>query len=319
MSSTTDQDQTPTPPANVEEILNEAATAGRVDSGRIADLSDPTRAQVTSFTSTWERLPVQTRRDVIREMIRQGDEDLKLDFSRFLRAVLHDADAETRALAIRGLWEDETPSFLSELCEIAATDDDPAVQETVAGALGHFSYLVELDELTPDQVEKTRSALLSLMNDGANWMVRRRALESAAFMSADERVTAAIAEAARSDFEQERAGALVAMGRNLDQRWLPTILADLKNEDPDIRCEAARAAGHFGDSAAIDPLSRLVDDEDDEVRHVAIEAVGRIGGREALDVLRFLRRDAPKDLEKSIDLAIEEAEFVSETTGLEHE
>lgn len=318
MSSTTDQGQTPDPPASVQDILTSAAT-GQVTLERIAEISDPSREQVRDFQTVWDSLSLSKRREIIREMVRQGDEDLEVDFNRYFRVALRDEDAEIRALAVQGLWEDDTSSYLMELCNLALTDEDPAVQETVATALGQFSYLAETGELPPEQVERLRQALFALMSSGDNWMVRRRALESAAYLSHDEQINAAISDAAQSDFERERAGALIAMGRNLDERWFPTILAEMRNEDPDIRCEAARAAGQFGDSSAIDQLTRMVDDEDDEIRHVAVEAIGRIGGRRAIDTLRFLEKEAPEELQEPIKRALEEAEFLAESTGMERE
>ncbi len=316
MSSTTDQDQTPTPPANVQEILNEFA-AGYVDSGRVTELSDPSRDQVRSFVTIWPTLPVATRRDVIREMKRQSDEDLDVGFHRFFRQVIADEDDEVRALAIRALWEDDTRSFLFELSELANVEESAAVQEAIALSLESFSYQVELDELDEESAARTQKALFHLLDNGRNWMVKRRALESASYMSRNQRVKDAIQYFYESDFEQECAGALIAMGRNLDPEWFPLVRRELKNEDPDIRCEAARAAGEFGDAAVIDELARMIDDEDEEIREVSVRSIGQIGGRKAIETLRYLETRADDELKPVVREAIEEAEFVAESTGLE--
>jgi HEAT repeat protein len=314
MSCTTDQDQTPNPPADVQEILNEFA-AGHIDSGRVTELSDPSRDQVRTFAVTWPNLPVETRREVVREMMRQSDEDLAVGFHRFFREAIGDPDDEVRALAIRALWEDENRSFLFELAELAMKEESTAVQEAIAVALGSFSYQVELEELDEDAAAQTQQALFHLLDNGKNWMVKRRALESAAFMSKNQRVKEAIQYFYESDFEQECAGALVAMSRNLDPDWFPLVRRELKNEDPDIRCEAARAAGEFGSATVIEDLARMIDDEDEEIREVSIRSIGRIGGRQSISTLRYLETQAGDELKPVIREAIEEAEFLAESTG----
>jgi hypothetical protein len=316
MSSTTDQEPAPNPPANVAEILQEAA-AGKVDSGRVSELSDPSREQLQGFDATWPTLHATTRRQLVREMMRQSDENIALDFSRYLRSAMYDEDDEVRALAVRSLWEENSLSFLHDVSDLAMKEESAAVQEAIAGTLGTFSYQVELDELDADEAALTQKALFYLIESGRNWMVRRRALESAAYMSRNERVKDAIQHAYESDFEQECAGALVAMGRNLDPAWYPIIRKELKNDDPDIRCEAARAAGEYGEAGVIDDLARLVDDEDEEIREVSIRSIGQIGGRHAIDTLRYLETQVSEEVKTIIRSALDEAEFLSESTGLE--
>jgi HEAT repeat protein len=88
------------------------------------------------------------------------------------------------------------------------------------------------------------------------------------------------------------------MGRSQDSRWLPTILLQLESEDPEIRFEAARAAGLLGSTDALPVLILAARDDDAEVRHVAISAIGQIGGRGAVRALERLAADAGEaDLE----------------------
>lgn len=318
MSCTTDQEPTPNPPVSVEDVLRECA-AGHIDSGRISELSDPSREQLQTFARIWATLPEATRREIIREMMRQRDENLELDFARYFRHAMSDADDEVRALCVRSLWEDDSLSLLVALTDQALTEESAAVQEAIASTLGTFSYQVELDELDADSAARVQRALFHLLENGGNWMVKRRALESAAYMSRNQRVKDAIQYAYESDFEQESAGALVAMGRNLDPDWYPLIRQELTNEDPDIRCEAARAAGEFGDPAVIEHLARMIDDEDDETRHVSIRAIGQIGGKPAIDTLRYLDTQVNEELKPTVREALEEAEFLAESTGLEEQ
>jgi HEAT repeat protein len=316
MSFTTDPEPTANPPVDVAEVLHESAT-GQINSGRVSELSDPSREQLQAFRSVWPDLSVKVRRELVREMMRQSDENLALDFSRYFRAAMRDDDDEVRARAIRALWEDDTLSFLHEVCALALTEESAAVQEAVAIGLGTFSYQVEMEELGEDSAARTQEALFRLIEHGRTWMVRRRALESAAYMSRNQRVKELIDDAYRSDFEQECAGALIAMGRNLDPLWSPIIIRELRNDDPDIRCEAARAAGEFGTADAIDELARLTADEDEEIRTVSVQSIGQIGGRKAIDTLRYLETQVDEELKPVVRQALDEAEFLAETTGLE--
>ena len=72
----------------------------------------------------------------------------------------------------------------------------------------------------------------------------------------------------------------------------------LESEDPEIRFEAARAAGLLGSTDALPVLLQAARDDDAEVRHVAISAIGQIGGRGAVRALERLAEDAGEaDLE----------------------
>ena len=89
------------------------------------------------------------------------------------------------------------------------------------------------------------------------------------------------------------------MGRNGDERWLPTVLKELENSDPELRFEAARAAGELESPRALVPLIPLLDDDDLEVRLAVIGALAQIGGDVA--------RKALLRCTKSPDAAVREA------------
>jgi len=70
-----------------------------------------------------------------------------------------------------------------------------------------------------------------------------------------------------------------------------TLLALLRDADPEIRADACRCAG--APPAAIPVLLDLIDDGDGKVRVAACCALGRLGRREARPALVRLLRDAP--------------------------
>lgn len=317
MSFTSHQDPATNQPTDPAEILREIA-AGQVEPGRLAELSDLSRSQVSVFAEHWQTLPDDLKRDTVLILVEMANENVALDFSRLFRLMMKEEDETVRARAIQGLWEDDSTAFLADLVELAHNDQSSAVQQAVAERLGRYSFDAETEALDSESASLTRNALFHLMDHGANWMVRRRALESASFLTGEPRVRQAILDAYESDFELEQAGAIVAMGHQLSPEWLPIVLRELENEDPDIRCEAARAAGEFEDPSAIDPLSAMIEDEDEEVRSVAILSIGRIGGKAAIDTLVYLETQVSDEHRKElITEAIEEATFLRESTGLE--
>lgn len=70
-----------------------------------------------------------------------------------------------------------------------------------------------------------------------------------------------------------------------------TVLALLRDADPDVRAEACRCTGPW--PALIPVLLALTDDGDSTVRVAALCALGRLGRREAGPALARLLRDAP--------------------------
>jgi HEAT repeats len=70
-----------------------------------------------------------------------------------------------------------------------------------------------------------------------------------------------------------------------------TVLALLRDADPEVRADACRCTG--GSPGAIPILLDLTADGDDDVRVSALCALGRLGWREARPALASLLRDAP--------------------------
>ena len=105
-----------------------------------------------------------------------------------------------------------------------------------------------------------------------------------------------------------RESALVAMGRSMLARWLPTIGAALGSASPALRYEAARAAGEMAESAralAL-PLASLIDDSDSEVALAAIWALGQVGGDFARGALQRARKGRDETRGQAADDALEE-------------
>lgn len=311
MFSTTNPPHNNDDPARIAELLRGFA-AGQRSAALVTELSDLSRPAALRVSAVWPTLPVETRRYLARQMVDLAESNLKLSFTRALRAALRDPDPDVRALAIAGLWEDESSTFLDLLIESIQTETEPIVLEAIVVALGRFNYLIGTGVLDSGREEQVRAALLDCVDSDAPVSVRRRALESVSYLSGDEEVDTCIDEAYHSRDHAMRVSAVFAMGRNLGDRWLPTVIDELGSDDSEMRYEAAKASGEFGDQRAVDPLLSLVEDEDAEVMQAAVAALGQIGGKMAVNVLRRLTRAHEDALREAAQDALAQAMYASD-------
>lgn len=284
MSSTINPPDNNIGPERVNALF-ESLARGEREEIDVSPLSDLSRPAFTAMQQHWETLDLNTRRFLMRRITESARGNIELNFERMLRHVLSDPDPENRALSIAGLWEDETPSFLNELLRIAEIETEPVVLEAVATALGHFCLLAETGSLDSYLADRVRDRLFALLEPSNDTGPRQRALEALGYLSDDFEVMTEISDAYQSPNEAMRLSALIAMGRNLDERWFDTLFDELSHEEPEFREEAARAIGQFEDERAVGPLFDLCFDEDPDVQLAAIAALGEIGGRQARQAL----------------------------------
>jgi len=123
----------------------------------------------------------------------------------------------------------------------------------------------------------------------------------------DKRVPEAIEEAHESDEQLMRVSAVFAMGRSYDERWNETVLREMRNDDPEIRYEAARAAGELEIEEAVTLLGQIAVVDEREIKEVAIWSLGEIGGSQAVRLLTALAEDAEEAEDEDLKEAIEDA------------
>src|SRR5690606_16320889 len=117
---------------------------------------------------------------------------------------------------------------------------------------------------------RAQSAVIDVLNNAAEDIdVRRRALEAIANCG-HEIVVGAINEAVENPDRRMQISAVFAMGRTCDTRWSDHVLRQLEDDDPEMRYEAARAAGELELEDAVVHLTRLALDDDREIQLVAI-------------------------------------------------
>jgi HEAT repeat protein len=194
---------------------------------------------------------------------------------------------------------------------------DPAaeVRSAAATALGRFALLAEHQKISNDNRARISQSLLAVIHNQAELVdVRRRALEAIAPFSLPE-VTQVIWEAYRREEHGLRISSVYAMGRNCDLLWMPTVLKEMDNDDPEMRYEAATAAGELGEAEAVPRLIEMTRDADMEVKLAAIRALGKIGGQEAKQRLRTLLTGKSQAVREAAEHAVAEIELYEEPSN----
>jgi HEAT repeat protein len=300
----------PATPPNERATFADALEALRRAEAKPSDLvglSDLSRQDARALAAAWPAIPLEARIGAVRDMAEMAEDLVEMNFGRAMRVALDDASPIVRQLALAALWEDEGSDLLDRFETMLQTDESQDVRAAAAEALAPFADRAASQELDAAQAEALRALLLAVASGTEPYIVRRRALESAAVFGARPDIVELIRAAYRADDAGLRAGALYAMGRSLDRRWLNVLVNELNSADAEMRFEAARACGEIGDASAVPGLAECATDQDAEVRRAAIRALGRIGGRGATSILQRLRETARPSDRDEIEEALAEA------------
>lgn len=283
----------------------------------LRQLNDIGREACDEFLVAWRAIGNDRRREIATALAALAEENTEFDFRDVFSTMLTDSDPEVRAVAVSGLWEDERLSTLRKLVPMLGNEADDDVRAAVALALGRFAYMASLDEVPAKDRVAIRDALYaSAANLDLSDAARRRSIESLGYFEGDD-VLAVIGQAYTSGRQALKESALVAMGHNLDSRWLPILEAELKSSEPALRYEAARATGEFGSEAEamVPRLLPLAEGDDSEVAQAAIWALGQIGGSAARRVLRRLSNSDDPAIQEAADEALAELALGDESFG----
>jgi HEAT repeat protein len=273
-------------------------------------LSNMTPERQALFEAAWIKLPLERRRKIAGSLNDLTEDVVELDFTSVYTFFLKDEDAEIRSKGVEGLWEDESRPVLGELLKLLENDPAPMVREKAALGVGRFAFLAELGRLPQRWIDRVRETLLAQVDNPKNSPeIQRRLIEGLGYFNNDDQVTKVIEKAYRNEDELIKAGALRAMGRNMNPRWLPEIGKELSNADPVLRYEAATAVGEMGSKELLPSLIKLTDDKDREVRLAAIWALGQIGGPEASRTLKVLVKDENSAVREAAQEALREISY----------
>ena len=272
-------------------------------------LSDLETEETRELEHIWTQIPAWRRKALLEDLEQLFEDDYLLSFDAVCRIGLNDPEPEVRFLSVRSMFDYDAPDLIPEFLSLMTEDDNADVRAAAASALGKYVYEGELEELDPQQLHKIEDALLNVLDGQDSGQVRRRALESLGFSSREE-VPALIEDAIQTARTDWIISALFAMGRSYDPRWQEPVLEMMAHDLPDIRTEAARAAGEIELSAARDLLTDLLDDEDVSVRLAAAWSLSQIGGEGAQTVLvRLLEETDDPDEIAFIENAIDNLIF----------
>lgn len=302
---------------SIETYLQELADLGTpVKSSRLIALSGLTEEERSTLTRVWFGLPSERRRSILEQVGLLAEDTPELDFDAVFLTALRDPEPALRRLALDGLWEHEERELIGPLIDLLQTDSDLGVRGEAARSLGRFVLLGEFGDVRPSDATRVSEALRSVATEPQDppW-VRARALEALGAGS-QPWVSELITEAYDSGDSDRALGAVQAMGRSADDRWVAILLTELGNTDPHFRYEAAVALGEIEDEEATAALLELVEDEDPEVQEAAIQALGRIGGDAVIEGLRRRLDDADERLQAAIQEALDDAVFGDDPLGL---
>jgi HEAT repeat protein len=287
-----------TPSQSLRRAL-EAFREGDVSQTQVGRLSDLSKDDAGVLADSWLTIPEEHRAALVRRCDELSEERLDVNFRRALRVALDDPSAVVRQLAVAALWEDDSSDLLGRLERFMQEDPSPDVRAEAASALERFAAKAVAGELSAEEADVLRRSLLEAAN-GADvpYGVQRKALESLGPFAVEPAIAEVIDHAYEGGDHGLRCSAIYAMGRSLQRRWLNHVLAELESDDPELRFEAARAAGALESADALPLLIDAAHDDDAEVRHAAINAIGQVGGRGAIRALERLSEVAGEaDLE----------------------
>jgi HEAT repeat protein len=275
--------------------------------------SSLSKNNLAALEDVWPELPVERRRGVMHDLNELGEANFEVAFEDVYRMGLEDEDAEVRATAINGLWESEEFDLIAPFIDFLQHDPDAGVRAAAASALGRFVYLGEIEELPEPQFHRIEDVLLATVQGNDDFDVRRRALEAVASSTSRAEVAPLIAKAYADPETKWRVSAIFAMGRTADaEAWGAQVCAELENTLPEIRFEAARAAGELELEDAVPALIDLLKDVDQQVREAAIWSLSQVGGEEARRALTRLMRRADEDERDFIRDALDNLEFTED-------
>ncbi len=297
----------PTISPNFEETIADLTHLDKpLLSSSLIDLSNLNSEELRSLEQTWTTIKLNRRRQIMNRLIELAENNFELNFDNIFRSCLKDEDAEVRSKAIEGLWEDEAPSLIDPLIELLNEDSSDEVQAAAATALGKFAMLAELKKLRSCHTAKVSKALIAAFNNRSKPAeVRRRALEASAPLNQPQ-VKEAIIEAYQSHDSKLSTSAIYAMGKSCNLSWLPILLKELGNANPEMRYEAAGACGELGEEEAVPHLIKVINDPDIEVQLIAVQALGKIGSSEAKKSLEQCLDNPSETIRQAAEQALNE-------------
>jgi len=281
----------------------------------LLQLSGLTSDELIEFKTAWPELSPQRKCAVLTRLGELCEDNLELDFSAVFRSCLTDGDDSVREQATKGLWECDDRVIIRPLIKLLSGDPSPAVRAAAATSLGRFAAMAQEGKLLARDADRVQDALLAAIESDEDMEVGQRAIEVVAYFRSNG-VEQIISDAYTSGDPSLKRSAIYAMGRTSDIRWLPTVLADMDDEDSAVRFEAANACGQLGDESTVPHIINLIKDEDVQVQVSAVQALGTTGGGLAKRALLMCVEQEDEPVAEAARAALENLEFGDDPKGL---
>ena len=274
---------------------------GTAPAEQIRALSDLDKSRLAYLREHWLELEEPVRTVISSQASMMGNQEIALDFRRFLIFTLEDPSPVVRQIAIDAFSEfldEETASLvLSHLMQ----DPSPDVRAEAASTLAWF---VDTMDFTPENLaleQRIRDSLLKVASQpGEPAHVRGLALETFSLFGNGKELQNLIDEFYAEDETGLRSSALFAMGNSNDKRWIPILTSELASKDNETRRVAATALGMHDDPDVLPDLRKLTRDPDRDARHAAILAIGNISGPAAKRILAKLLEGDPDEEDQDV-------------------
>jgi hypothetical protein len=273
----------------------------------LEELSDLHRQTWSRLAIRWPEITLGRRRELVASMLADAESDVGRNYERAFLVALDDSDASIRESALEGLWESTSSLVLDRVLEHLAVEPVSSVRSAAIRLLGRFAILAELDNLPGEQRSRLTAALKNSAEHDTDPDVALEAVVASACLSEADWVVERVRQAWRSGEHLDQVRALQAMARQADRMWTGEIRDGLERSDPELRYEAAVAAGASGNQSLVGELANLIDEDDGEVRQAAIMALGELGGDEAVTILRRLTAGDDPDIVESAEEALDVA------------
>ena len=285
----------------------------------LVQLSDISSEQIPEVKATLFSASDDRRRDILGKLVELCEDNLELDFSRVFRVSLEDEDEEVREKATRGLWDCDDRTIIPQLVDLLDSDPSTKVRVCAALSLRKFAMLAQDGKLLARDSERVKNILLDIIaNEDEEVEVKRRAIEAVSYFDSPE-TNAIIQQAYQSGDPQLKQSALYGMGKSSNAKWLPTVMAEMEDEDAAIRYEAASAMGLLGEESTAPHLIVLVQDEDPHVQIAAVRSLGQVGGTLAKRALLRCMKLGDNAIEEAAEEALNEIDFEEDPLRLEFE
>lgn len=247
-------------------------------------ISDMSREEHAAFLDVWSNLGAPRRRELVQLLGQQADERIELNFELINRTGLQDDDQAVRQTAILNLWECEDPDLAVIYLESLRNDSSDDVRIAAANALGRYVLLGELEEISADLLHDIEDELLTIMDSEKFSLLQQTCVEALGYSSRTESEEV-IERAYQAEDPDTKRSAIIAMGRSYNPRWETQVMVEMLSPYPELRAEAARAAGELELRGAVDSLIELLEDVHKDVQKTAIWSLGQIGGDRAEEAL----------------------------------